>query len=194
MYKNAGASGQLQRKTVGGDEGVHKILLTDFDGKKAPDLLGVRSVPEWGLHRFEWFESTNQYPRADFLSTPLDPRPGDTVYFFDQSSDSDGIVASRTWSFGDGDTSSGDFTSHVYQDTGTYTVRLTATDDSGATNRTVQTLEITLGGNDGGGARCLIERFGLPRGAVGNLRRLRDRLLEGRFGRFITAAYYRRLP
>lgn len=48
------------------------------------------------------------------------------------SSDPDGSIASYAWSFGDGATGSGRTPTHVYQDAGAYTPRLTVTDDRGA--------------------------------------------------------------
>ncbi|WP_104523846.1 PKD domain-containing protein [Blastococcus atacamensis] len=48
------------------------------------------------------------------------------------SKDSDGTVASYAWDFGDGTTGTGVTTSHEYSKDGTYTVRLTITDDDGA--------------------------------------------------------------
>ncbi|SDF27038.1 PKD domain-containing protein [Blastococcus aurantiacus] len=49
------------------------------------------------------------------------------------SSDADGTLASYAWDFGDGRTATGATTSHTYAAGGTYTVRLTVTDDEGAT-------------------------------------------------------------
>jgi PKD repeat protein len=53
--------------------------------------------------------------------------------FTDQSTDSDGRVTAWSWDFGDGESSSNQNPSHTYGDGGTYTVRLTVTDDRGGT-------------------------------------------------------------
>ena len=53
--------------------------------------------------------------------------------FTDGSSDSDGSIASRSWSFGDNTSGTGTAPSHTYAAAGTYTVTLTVTDDKGAT-------------------------------------------------------------
>lgn len=58
------------------------------------------------------------------------------------SSDSDGSIASYDWNFGDGSTGSGETTSHIYGDDGTYSVTLTVTDDEGATDSETQDISV----------------------------------------------------
>jgi PKD repeat protein len=58
------------------------------------------------------------------------------------SADPDGSIASYAWDFGDGSTGSGKVVTHTYAAAGTRTVRLTVTDDKGATSST--TLSITV--------------------------------------------------
>jgi PKD repeat protein len=53
--------------------------------------------------------------------------------FMDQSNDTDGSIVSRSWSFGDGTTSTGLNPAKTYAAGGTYTVRLTVTDNGTAT-------------------------------------------------------------
>ena len=52
------------------------------------------------------------------------------------SSDPDGTIASRLWTFGDGGTSTLANPSHTYAAAGSYTATLTVTDDNGATDST----------------------------------------------------------
>lgn len=59
------------------------------------------------------------------------------------STDSDGTIVSYSWDFGDGSNSFGSIVSHVYSSPGTYTVSLTVTDNSGATNTDTATAIIT---------------------------------------------------
>jgi subtilisin family serine protease len=67
--------------------------------------------------------------------------------FTDQSSDSDGTIASRSWNFGDGATSTATNPSHTYGAAGTYTVMLTVTDNGGATGSTSKQVTVSTGGD-----------------------------------------------
>jgi len=59
------------------------------------------------------------------------------------SSDSDGSITLYAWSFGEGGSSSGVTASHTYSSAGTYTARLTVTDDDGATDTTTTQIEVS---------------------------------------------------
>lgn len=63
--------------------------------------------------------------------------------FTDGSSDPDGTVASWSWNFGDGTTSTVQSPSHTYSTGGTYTVNLTVTDNGGATGATSKSVTVT---------------------------------------------------
>ncbi|MCU1438799.1 MAG: domain containing protein [Naasia sp.] len=58
------------------------------------------------------------------------------------SRDTDGTIVSYAWNFGDGGTATGVTTTHVYASAGTYTVRLTVTDDDGATGTTTMSIRV----------------------------------------------------
>ncbi len=83
-------------------------------------------------------------PTADFSSscTNLD------CSFTDQSSDSDGSIASRSWSFGDGTTSSSQNPNHTYASPGTYSVGLTVTDNDGDSDSTSKNVTVTEAAED----------------------------------------------
>src|SRR5207245_5856945 len=72
----------------------------------------------------------NQPPVAAFTSSCS----GLSCSFSDGSSDPDGTITAWSWDFGDGATSSSRNPSHTYAAGGSYTVRLTVQDNSGATN------------------------------------------------------------
>jgi PKD repeat protein len=80
---------------------------------------------------YSWATSSppNVAPSASFTSSCSDL----VCTFTDASTDSDGVIAARAWTFGDGATSTATNPSHTYAAAGTYTVRLTVTDDDGAT-------------------------------------------------------------
>jgi len=78
----------------------------------------------------------NGQPSASFLVTP-DDSVAPTVVHFDASAsgDSDGTIASYRWEFGDGQTLEGagwQQAQHTYGSGGSYVIRLTVTDDEGA--------------------------------------------------------------
>jgi PKD repeat protein len=61
------------------------------------------------------------------------------------SSDPDGSIVSYTWAFGDGGTATGATTTHTYPAAGTYSARLTVTDNQGATHSMSVAIEVTAG-------------------------------------------------
>jgi CubicO group peptidase (beta-lactamase class C family) len=82
---------------------------------------------------------SNAPPSASFGSSCS----GLTCTFTDASSDTDGTVATWSWTFGDGETSTARNPSHPYAAAGTYTVALTVTDDQGASVSTSRELSVT---------------------------------------------------
>jgi PKD repeat protein len=68
---------------------------------------------------------------------------GSTATFSDRSSDSDGVIAAWSWTFGDGSSSTAQNPSHTYAASGSYTVTLTVTDDWGASRSAQQTVSIS---------------------------------------------------
>ncbi|NUT39969.1 MAG: PKD domain-containing protein [Thermoactinospora sp.] len=84
----------------------------------------------------------NQAPAASFTASVN----GLTAAFADTSTDSDGTIASRRWDFGDGGASTSASPSHTYAAQGTYTVRLTVTDDGGTSATASKQVTVTSGG------------------------------------------------
>lgn len=62
--------------------------------------------------------------------------------FTDASSDPDGSIVAWNWDFGDGQTSTAQSPSHSYFTAGTYTIRLTVTDNDGSTSSTTRVLQV----------------------------------------------------
>jgi len=67
------------------------------------------------------------------------------------SHDPDGEIVWYQWDFGDGNTAEGRIVTHTYPEAGTYTVRLTVTDDDGMTDTTEQEVQVVPGGGGGPG-------------------------------------------
>jgi PKD repeat protein len=83
--------------------------------------------------------AVNQAPTAAFTSKATDLS---VAFDASASGDADGSVASYAWEFGDGQVATGATPSHAYAAAGTYTARLTVTDDKGAT--AVRTADVTV--------------------------------------------------
>jgi PKD repeat protein len=87
----------------------------------------------------------NNAPQAIIANGPFSALAGQSVAFSSVgSSDSDGSIASYSWSFGDGSVSSSMNPSHTYQNAGTYNVVLTVTDNDGATDQITSVATITV--------------------------------------------------
>jgi len=84
--------------------------------------------------------AANQAPTASFTATPTNLA---VAVDGTASSDPDGTIASYAWDFGDGATGTGSTTSHTYGSADTYTVKLTVTDDGGATASTTKAVTVS---------------------------------------------------
>jgi PKD repeat protein len=81
----------------------------------------------------------NNPPVASFITSCT----GLSCSFTNASSDSDGVVASFAWSFGDGGSSSALNPSHAYSAGGTFNVTLTVTDNQGAASSVTQAIAVS---------------------------------------------------
>ncbi len=116
--------------TTGGDFTV-RLTVVDDKGKTGWRIDTVKVL------------KPNVPPRADFNFSPttgLYPLPVD----FDGSlsSDEDGTIKSYEWSFGDGESAYTIRPKHTFQRWGTFSVRLTVTDNRNGVGQKVKTIEI----------------------------------------------------
>ncbi|HEC82103.1 MAG TPA: PKD domain-containing protein [Thermoplasmatales archaeon] len=106
--------------TIGGTLLISKLLKGQPSEEEPPQPPGPKSMP-------------NEKPVAD-AGGPYSGVVGEPVVFDGSASyDSDGMIVSYQWDFGDGKTGVGATSSHVYRNAGEYTVTLTVTDDGGKT-------------------------------------------------------------
>jgi len=72
-------------------------------------------------------------PVALFDLNPVSPRANQTIEFFDRSVAEGGTITAWSWDFGDGNSSTKQNPTHVYDDLGRYTVVLSVTDSNSCT-------------------------------------------------------------
>jgi len=110
-----------------------RLTVTDNDG-----ATGTTT------HQVVISSQPNQPPTAAFNANPSSTTVGSSISFNGSaSSDPDGWIVSYAWQYGDGTTGSGVSVQHTYAAVGTYTVRLTVTDNAGATDTTIR--QVTVG-------------------------------------------------
>ena len=116
-----------------GGAGSYPVKLTVTDDLGATNLATTETV---------WWRRwpVNQPPTAVFTAAAAN-----LVATFDAtgSSDPDGTVAGYAWDFGDSTTGTGSKPTHTYGSAGSYPVKLTVTDDLGATNSLTKTVTVT---------------------------------------------------
>ncbi len=76
------------------------------------------------------FSIRNSPPLANF-NVSARPAQGNSTFFMDRSTDSDGTITNWTWTFGDNAVSAAQHPSHVYTQNGYFATRLTVTDNDG---------------------------------------------------------------
>lgn len=112
------------------DKGNYTVSLTVTDNDDAKNTI-TKKVTIYNLE-----------PTADFTHSPTSPTVDEDVQFTDESTDPEGKLVSCLWDFGDGYTSTVESPVHKYEKAGTYTVKLTVTDDEGTTDTISKTIEV----------------------------------------------------
>ncbi|MGE0761880.1 MAG: PKD domain-containing protein [Bdellovibrionales bacterium] len=89
----------------------------------------------------------NTAPTASFSLTPSSgTAPLMVLLDGGESNDAEGAIASYVWDFGDGQSGVGVQTTHVFQNAGNFTVRLTVADSQGLSGTTTKSLAVTAVG------------------------------------------------
>jgi PKD repeat protein len=82
-------------------------------------------------------------PHATFTSSPTTPLTNEDVTFNASASlDLDGRIGSYLWDFADGNTATGNVTTHSFVDNGTYVVTLTIIDNDGLNDTALDTIAV----------------------------------------------------
>ena len=114
-------------------EGSYAVQLTVTDDDGEPDVVSQNIT----------VVAANQAPIADFAATADGL---DLALDAGASSDPDGSIVSYAWDFGDGATGTGATASHAYAKAGSYSVTLTVTDESSATNAVTKSFSVSAEG------------------------------------------------
>jgi len=128
-----------QNKFVDGDNG---IVFASFDGSGSGGNETGGSGNETG-------GSSNETSAVD-AGFVID-QSSSVVQVQATSSSAVGDIASYEWDFGDGTTDTGLSTEHVYDESGTYEITLTVSDEQGRSDTETRTVEIGADGNETGG-------------------------------------------
>jgi len=91
--------------------------------------------------------AANQPPVASVAASPRSGTAPLAVVFSGSGSDPDGTIASYSWTFGDGGTSTQQSPSHTYSVAGNFTATLTVRDNAGATGSASVGIAVSSAGN-----------------------------------------------
>jgi PKD repeat protein len=125
-----------------GDGGPALSAQLNLPDGVAVDPQGNLFIADSGNHRVR--EVENKLPIASIDASPSSGQVPLTVSFDGSgSSDPDGSITAYGWVFGDGATATGAKVSHQYTAAGTFTAKLTVTDDSGGSVSTTRTITVS---------------------------------------------------
>lgn len=117
------------------DESSTQGILTHAYTEDGTVFIQVRITDDLGesaLSDVVQLDVVNRQPLARFSVNPGSSIEGSAVEFIDSSHDDDGLIASWSWEFGDGATSSESSPLHTYNAAGVFSATLSVADDDGA--------------------------------------------------------------
>ncbi|MFI0351479.1 PKD domain-containing protein [Actinomadura sp. 9N407] len=148
------------------DGKLRSLALTDGVPSGTPAVV---DESDWrGRATFLFSGTANQAPVADFTRTCAELS---CSFNASASDDPDGTITTYDWDFGDGENATGATPDHVYDQAGTYTVKLTVTDDRGSSDSAQQSVTvapdqvgISFRGTDGYNANTDAATVNVPAG------------------------------
>ncbi len=116
--------------------GTYHVMIRGYSAYSGMSLSGTYDGGSTG---------GNNAPNAVIANGPFSAVTGQSIAFSSVgSSDSDGSIASYSWNFGDGASSSSANPSHTYQSAGSYNVSLTVIDNDGASGQASSVATISV--------------------------------------------------
>ncbi len=141
---NFSATGPAQVWQLASSNTITRLADAAVSGSTLSATVPARSVTLFVVPA----GAPNTPPVAVFSATPASGiAPIAVAFNGTASNDPDGSIASYAWNFGDGASASGPTTSHTYAAVGTYTARLTVTDNRGATGTATVLISATTDPN-----------------------------------------------
>jgi PKD repeat protein len=138
---NFAAAGSAQAWQLTSANAITRLADVNFSGSSFATSVPAQSIT---LYVVAAGGTANQPPVAVATATPSSgTAPLPVTFSGSGSSDPDGSIASYAWTFGDGSSASGISASHTYVSAGTYTAKLTVTDNLGATGSKNLTITAT---------------------------------------------------
>lgn len=140
---------------IGNTSGVinNNVMILDAAPyiKNSRTMVPLRFIAEGLGAQVEWDGTTrtvtltiNQLPIASFTMNPTTgTAPLEVTFNASSSYDTDGTIVSYAWDFEDGNSGSGVTVKHTFNSKGSYNIKLTVTDNKGATAITIKTITIT---------------------------------------------------
>ena len=132
-------NGVAQVWQLTGANAISRLTDVSFSGNTFGATLPAQSITLFVLS----VASGNQSPVAVMAAAPTSGvAPLNVSFDGGSSSDADGSIVSYAWNFGDSATGSGVTTNHTYSVSGTYSARLTVTDNQGASSSSTATIQV----------------------------------------------------
>ena len=147
VFYNNGSGGFSSPQTVSANKGLYSATIIDFDGDGDLEISGHENYAggskPWVHENLLYDGPANKLPTASASANVTSGAAPLSVNFSGSGSDTDGTITGYAWTFGDGGTSNQQNPSHTYNNAGTFTARLTVTDDDGATGSDTITIAVS---------------------------------------------------